>query len=131
MQFMQNNAKNIRHAARPPVSARVEALIACTGSPSTVRLMRDDVKSTGAVQYAIVDLSTKVLYERLRTLWRLGIVNQQNFDEVPPRMQYRLIRSAKSVLPRGFTASIDCRLGSTPMLRRSMDGHETATNARC
>lgn len=76
--------------SRPPVAEMVESIVGCKWSLSVLGAIRSGVHRPGELERACAGISTKVLNERLRKMLRFGIVERENFGEVPPRVEYRL-----------------------------------------
>lgn len=68
----------------------VENIIRCKWSLSVIDLVKRGVNRPGAIERNVDGLTTKVLNERLRKLVRFGILDREEFAEVPPRVEYRL-----------------------------------------
>ncbi|HMU33391.1 MAG TPA: helix-turn-helix domain-containing protein [Pyrinomonadaceae bacterium] len=68
----------------------VENIIRCKWSLSVIDLVKRGVNRPGAMERNVDGLTTKVLNERLRKLVRFGILDREEFAEVPPRVEYRL-----------------------------------------
>lgn len=45
------------------------------------------------------DVSEKVLIQELKALVLLGVLEKESFNEVPPRVEYRLSDRGKAVMP--------------------------------
>lgn len=45
------------------------------------------------------DVSEKVLIQELKALVELGVLEKQSYNEVPPRVEYRLSDRGQAVLP--------------------------------
>ncbi|MBO0934255.1 winged helix-turn-helix transcriptional regulator [Fibrella sp. HMF5036] len=45
------------------------------------------------------DVSEKVLIQELKALVQLGVLEKESFNEVPPRVEYRLSDRGKAVMP--------------------------------
>lgn len=45
------------------------------------------------------DVSEKVLIQELKALVQLGVLEKESFNEVPPRVEYRLSERGRAVLP--------------------------------
>lgn len=45
------------------------------------------------------DVSEKVLIQELKALVQLGVLEKQSYNEVPPRVEYRLSRRGGEILP--------------------------------
>ncbi|HMM80806.1 MAG TPA: helix-turn-helix domain-containing protein [Pyrinomonadaceae bacterium] len=68
----------------------VENIIRCKWSLSVIDLVKRGINRPGAMERNVAGLTTKVLNERLRKLVRFGILDRDEFAEVPPRVEYRL-----------------------------------------
>lgn len=68
----------------------VENIIRCKWSLSVIDLVKRGINRPGAMERNVDGLTTKVLNERLRKLVRFGILDREEFAEVPPRVEYRL-----------------------------------------
>jgi DNA-binding HxlR family transcriptional regulator len=75
---------------RPTAKGMVEDIVGCKWSLTVLALVRDGVRRPGAMEHAVEGLSAKVLNERLRKLMRFGILERTSYDEIPPRVEYRL-----------------------------------------
>lgn len=75
---------------RPPVSEMVESIVGCKWSLSVLAAIRGGTHRPGEIERACPGISTKVLNERLRKMLRFGILERENFGEIPPRVEYRL-----------------------------------------
>lgn len=45
------------------------------------------------------DVSEKVLIQELKALVQIGVLDKQSYNEVPPRVEYRLSEKGRAVLP--------------------------------
>ncbi len=45
------------------------------------------------------DVSEKVLIQELKALVQLGVLEKQSYNEVPPRVEYRMSKRGLAVLP--------------------------------
>jgi len=77
-------------AQEADVKRMVENIIRCKWSLSVIDLVKRGVNRPGAMEKSVDGLTTKVLNERLRKLVRFGILDREEFSEVPPRVEYRL-----------------------------------------
>lgn len=68
----------------------VESIVGCKWSLSVLRAIRSGTHRPGEIERACPGISTKVLNERLRKMLRFGILERENFGEIPPRVEYRL-----------------------------------------
>ncbi len=53
----------------------------------------------GAIKKSIPDISEKVLIEKLKQLVENGLVERKDYQEVPPKVSYRLTTLGKEALP--------------------------------
>jgi DNA-binding HxlR family transcriptional regulator len=53
----------------------------------------------GELRRMMPDVSEKVLIQELKTLISLGVLEKESFNEVPPRVEYRLTTKGLQVLP--------------------------------
>lgn len=56
-------------------------------------------KRFGEIAVRIPTISRKVLTEQLRELERDGLVNREQFNEIPPRVEYSLTELGESLSP--------------------------------
>ena len=87
--MMSEEIKNI-DISQPTVGQMMESVVGCKWSLTVIDLIRHGVNRPGKMEHAIEGLSDKVLNERLRKLLHFGIINKQNYNEVPPRVEYSL-----------------------------------------
>ena len=59
----------------------------------------DEARRYGELRRMIPGVSEKVLIQELKALTGLGVVEKQAFNEVPPRVEYRLTNKGRQVLP--------------------------------
>ncbi|OUR93539.1 hypothetical protein A9Q84_18900 [Halobacteriovorax marinus] len=71
------------------VKFMVEDIIGCKWSISILDLLNHGICRPGAMRREIDGLTTKVLNERLKKLLRYKIVIKHEYDEVPPRVEYK------------------------------------------
>jgi DNA-binding HxlR family transcriptional regulator len=95
-------ARRVSAPDRVPVSEMVESIVGCKWSLSVLAAIRGGVHRPGEIERVCTGISTKVLNERLRKMLRFGILERENFGEVPPRVEYRL-----TGLGRRFVRLID------------------------
>jgi DNA-binding HxlR family transcriptional regulator len=91
----------------------VESIVGCKWSLSVLGAIRSGVHRPGELGRTCTGISTKVLNERLRKMLRFGIVERENFGEIPPRVEYRL-----TAFGRRFVRLLD----AIDDLQESMDG---------
>ena len=84
---------------RPNVGQVLEQIVGCKWSRAVIALARRGVTRPGAMERETPGLSTKVLYERLRKLERLGVLERVPFPEIPPRVEYRVTAFGERLYP--------------------------------
>jgi DNA-binding HxlR family transcriptional regulator len=84
-----------RTARVASASRMVEEVVGCKWSLTVLTLISQGVFRPGAIQRRVEGLTAKVLNERLRKLLLFGIIEREAFDEVPPRVEYRLTSFGK------------------------------------
>lgn len=57
------------------------------------------VRRYSELRRLLPDVSEKVLIQELKTLVQLGVLEKQSYNEVPPRVEYRLSERGLTVLP--------------------------------
>lgn len=77
---------------------RLEQVIGCKWSVSVLEAVRMGIKRPGALERSIEGISTKVLSERLRKLTDYGLLEKHVFAEVPPRTEYTLTTTGKTLV---------------------------------
>jgi DNA-binding HxlR family transcriptional regulator len=78
-------------------SQSILALIGSKWSMLVVCALRAGPLRTGALRRRLAGVSAKMLTQTLRELERHGIVEREDFAEVPPRVEYRLSALGKSL----------------------------------
>ena len=68
----------------------VEAIYGCKWSLTVYQLLAADIHRPGEMVRSVEGLTTKVLNQCLRRNVRFGIIEKQSFNEVPPRVEYRV-----------------------------------------
>ncbi|MCY7357382.1 MAG: helix-turn-helix transcriptional regulator [Rudanella sp.] len=53
----------------------------------------------GELRRMMPDVSEKVLIQELKTLISLGVLEKKSFNEVPPRVEYKLTLKGVKILP--------------------------------
>ncbi len=61
--------------------------------------LADKTRRYSELRRLIPDVSEKVLIQELKALVLLGVLEKQSFNEVPPRVEYRLSDRGKAVMP--------------------------------
>lgn len=59
----------------------------------------NEARRYGELRRMIPDVSEKVLIQELKALTNLGVVEKKAYNEVPPRVEYRLTVKGRQVLP--------------------------------
>ena len=68
----------------------VEAIFRCKWSLTVYQLLAAGVNRPGAMVRSVEGLTTKVLNECLRRNLEFGILERVSYNEVPPRVEYRV-----------------------------------------
>lgn len=68
----------------------VETIYGCKWSLTVYQLLAHDINRPGEMVRNVEGLSTKVLNECLRKNVQFGILNRVSFNEVPPRVEYKV-----------------------------------------
>ena len=68
----------------------VEAIFRCKWSLTVYQLLAAGVNRPGAMVRSVEGLTTKVLNECLRRNVEFGILERVSYNEVPPRVEYRV-----------------------------------------
>lgn len=63
-----------------------------------IHILRDGALRTSEIQAAISEISPKVLTQTLRGMERDGLIDRQIFNVVPPRVEYSLTSTGKSLI---------------------------------
>ena len=88
---MKNNEKIILRKSAPERSARmVESIYGCKWSLTVYQLIDNGINRPGEMVRSVEGLTTKVLNSCLNKNIEFGILNKINFDEVPPRVEYKV-----------------------------------------
>lgn len=75
----------------PEKSARmVEAIYGCKWSLTVYQLLANGINRPGAMVRNAEGLTTKVLNECLRKNTEFGILERVNYNETPPRVEYKV-----------------------------------------
>ena len=68
----------------------VEAIYGCKWSLTVYQLLAQGINRPGEMVRSVEGLTTKVLNECLRKNLKFGILEKQVFNELPPRVEYRV-----------------------------------------
>ena len=75
----------------PEKSARmVEAIYGCKWSLTVYQLLANGINRPGAMVRNVEGLTTTVLNECLRKNTEFGILERVNYNEMPPRVEYKV-----------------------------------------
>jgi DNA-binding HxlR family transcriptional regulator len=83
---------------RCPVTGMLQ-LIGGKWKPIILYCLRSDKRRFGEIAARIPTLSRKVLTEQLKELEEDGLISRQQFNEIPPRVEYELTALGKSLTP--------------------------------
>ena len=83
----------------PERSARmVEAIYGCKWSITVYQLLASGIIRPGEMVRSVEGLTTKVLNECLRKNMEFGIIERTAYDEVPPRVEYKVTPFGKKFI---------------------------------
>lgn len=80
----------------------IETTLTLIGDKWKILILRDLTNSTkrfGELKASIGDVSTKVLTSKLRDMEENHLINRKVYAEVPPRVEYSLTPTGKSLKP--------------------------------
>ena len=88
---MNTEAKKFSRRSAPARSARmVETIFGCKWSLTVYQLLESGINRPGEMVRSVEGLSTKVLNECLRRNTEFGILERVAYNEVPPRVEYKV-----------------------------------------
>ena len=100
---MKIQEKLFSRKSAPAQSARmVETIIGCKWSLTVYQLLAQGIHRPGQMVRSVEGLTTKVLNECLRKNVAFGILERKIFNQVPPRVEYRV-----TVFGRKFIRILD------------------------
>ena len=89
--LMISNEKKITRKIPPEQSARmVETIVGCKWSLTVYQLLAAGIHRPGQMVRSVDGLSTKVLNACLKRNVEFGILERVAYNEVPPRVEYRV-----------------------------------------
>ena len=88
---MNKQGKIFSRKSPPERTARmVETIFGCKWSLTVYQLLADGISRPGEMVRSVEGLSTKVLNECLRRNVEFGILEKISYNEMPPRVEYRV-----------------------------------------
>jgi DNA-binding HxlR family transcriptional regulator len=92
MSAKQANPYNARCPSR-----KILQLIGSKWSMLLLCTLREGAVRTGALRRGVDGISQKMLTQTLRDLERHGLIERISYDELPPRVEYKLTRLGRSL----------------------------------
>ncbi|MCA0422467.1 MAG: helix-turn-helix transcriptional regulator [Proteobacteria bacterium] len=91
-----------------------------------LHLLAEGPQRTSDLRRAIGGVSEKMLIQTLRKLERNGFVERRSYNEVPPRVDYRLTDLGRSLVPvvKAFDHWIEARIVDVIAAQRRFDGRQ-------
>jgi len=97
--LMKNREKLFSKKSAPERSARmVESIYGCKWSLTVYQLLARGINRPGTMVSSVEGLTTKVLNECLQRNIKFGILNRVTYNEVPPRVEYRVTPFGKKFI---------------------------------
>jgi DNA-binding HxlR family transcriptional regulator len=91
--LMKTKKKIISRKITPDKSARMlETIYGCKWSLTVYQLLANDINRPGEMVRSVDGLTTKVLNECLRKNTKFGILERISYNEVPPRVEYKITK---------------------------------------
>lgn len=88
---MKEQEKIFSRKSAPERSARmVETIFGCKWSLTVYQLLANGIDRPGEMVRSVEGLTTKVLNECLRRNTKFGILERVSYNEVPPRVEYKV-----------------------------------------
>ncbi|MGB0495175.1 MAG: winged helix-turn-helix transcriptional regulator [Kangiellaceae bacterium] len=88
---MINNEKIFSRKSAPAKTARmVETIVGCKWSITVYLLLENGINRPGEMVRTVEGLTTKVLNTCLKRNIEFGILQRNNFNEIPPRVEYQV-----------------------------------------
>ena len=76
----------------------VETIYGCKWSLTVYQLLANGINRPGEMVRSVEGLSTKVLNECLRRNIKFGILERISYNEIPPRVEYRVTEFGEKFL---------------------------------
>ena len=90
---MNTKEKIISKVIAPTKSAQmVEAIYGCKWSLTVYQMLAEGINRPGEMVRSVEGLTTKVLNQCLRKNVEFGILERISYNEVPPRVEYRVTK---------------------------------------
>lgn len=91
-----------------------------------LHLLAEGPKRTSDLRREIGGVSEKMLIQTLRKLERNGFVERRSYNEVPPRVDYRLTDLGQSLSPvvQAFDRWIEARIADVMSAQHSFDARQ-------
>lgn len=91
--LMKPQEKKFSRKSAPERSSRmVETIYGCKWSLTVYQLLASGINRPGEMVRSVDGLTTKVLNECLRRNIGFGILERTQYNEVPPRVEYKVTR---------------------------------------
>ncbi|WP_153914371.1 winged helix-turn-helix transcriptional regulator [Shewanella sp. TC10] len=96
---MKKTVKQFSKKSAPERTARmVETIYGCKWSLTVYQLLANDINRPGAMVNHVEGLTTKVLNECLKRNVEFGILERLTFNEIPPRVEYKVTEFGQKFL---------------------------------
>jgi len=96
---MKAKEKSFSKKSAPSQSARmVEVIYGCKWSLTVYQLLDNGVNRPGEMVRCVEGLTTKVLNECLRKNTKFGILDRISYNEIPPRVEYKVTKFGKKFM---------------------------------
>lgn len=82
--------KNVKSRQQHGISRIIEDILGCKWTVAVLRSISRGIVRPGELTRHIPGISTKVLNERLKKLMRYSIISRKTFNQIPPKVEYRL-----------------------------------------
>lgn len=96
---MKTKQKIISRKIAPNKSAQIlETIYGCKWSLTVYQLLANNINRPGEMVRSVDGLTTKVLNECLRKNIQFGILERISYNEVPPRVEYKITKFGKKFM---------------------------------